>query len=35
MIAEAQIDKKDFLIVIKEVSDKYQDIPYNWDEDNK
>ena len=29
MVAIVQIDKKGFLIEIKEVSDKYRDIPYN------
>ncbi|ENO11857.1 hypothetical protein MBGDC06_00346 [Thermoplasmatales archaeon SCGC AB-539-C06] len=27
--------RKDFLVEIKEVSDKYRDIPYNWEEDDK
>ena len=33
MVALVQIDEKGFLVKIKEVSDKYQIIPYNWDED--
>ena len=35
MVALVRIDEKGFLVEIKEVSDKYQIIPYNWDEDDK
>ena len=31
MVAVVQIDKNGFLLETKEVSDKYRDIPYNWD----
>ena len=33
MVAIVRISKKGYLLEIKEVSDKYRDIPYNWDED--
>jgi len=35
MVALVRIDKKGFLVEIKEVSDKCRDIPYNWEEDDK
>jgi len=35
MVDVVRIDEKGFLIEIKEVSDKYRDIPYNWDEDEE
>jgi len=35
MVDVVRIDKKGILIEIKEVSDKYRDIPYNWDEDEE
>jgi len=33
MVDIIRIDKNGFLLEIKEVSDKYRDAPYNWDED--
>ncbi len=33
MVDIIRIDKNGFLLAIKEVSDKYIDTPYNWDED--
>jgi len=33
MVDVVKISKKGKLLEIKEVSDKYRDIPYNWDED--
>jgi len=33
MVEFVRIDKNGFLLEIKEVSDIYRDIPYNWDED--
>ena len=33
MVEIVRIDKYGFLSEIKEVSDKYRDIPYGWDED--
>jgi hypothetical protein len=33
MVDVIRIDKNGFLLEIKEVSDKYIDTPYSWDED--
>ena len=33
MVEFVRIDKNGFLLEIREVSDTYRDIPYNWDED--
>jgi hypothetical protein len=33
MVDVVRISKDGSLLEIKEVSDKYRDIPYNWDED--
>ena len=33
MVAVVRISKDRYLLEIKEVSDKYRDIPYSWDED--
>ena len=33
MVAVVRISKDRYLLEIKEVSDKFRDIPYNWDED--
>jgi hypothetical protein len=33
MVAVVKISKKGYLLEIKEVSDKYRDIPYNVEED--
>jgi len=33
MVEMIRISKDGFLLEIKEVSDKYRDGPYNWDED--
>jgi len=32
MVGVVRISKKGTLLEIKEASDKYQDIPYRWDE---
>ena len=33
MVDVIRVSKKGKLLEIKEVSDKYRDIPYNWNED--
>jgi len=33
MVDVVRISKDGSLLEIREVSDKYRDIPYNWDED--
>jgi len=33
MVAVCKISKDGQLVKIKEVSDKYRDVPYNWDEE--
>ena len=33
MVEVVRISKDGFLLEIKKVSDKYRDIPYNWDLD--
>ena len=33
MVAVVRISKDGLLLEIKEVSDRYRDIPYDWDED--
>jgi len=33
MVDVVRISKKGKLLEIKEVSDKYRDIPYNWDKE--
>ena len=33
MVAVVKISKKGYLLEIKEVSDKYRNIPFNWKED--
>ena len=33
MVDVIRIDNNGFLLEIKEVSDKYRDILYNWDDD--
>jgi len=33
MVAAVRITKDGQLLEIKKVSDKYRDIPYNWDEE--
>lgn len=33
MVAVVKISKKGNLLRIKEVSDKYREKPYNWDDD--
>jgi len=33
MVDVVRVSKKGKLLEIKEVSDKYRDIPYEWDED--
>jgi hypothetical protein len=35
MVAFVKITKKGKLVRIKEVSDKYRDKPYRWDEDKE
>ncbi len=35
MVDVCKISKKGYLVKIKEVSDKYRDVPYNWDEDEE
>jgi len=32
MVDVIRIDKNDFLLEIKEVSDKFRDTPYTWNE---
>jgi len=33
MVAVVRITKKGRLLEIKEVSDKYREVPYNWEDD--
>ena len=35
MVEVVKISKNGFLLEIKEVSDKYRTIPYNWNKDKK